>query len=61
MKRENHMGKSALSPQARNVLYIVIGIVILIGLVVMISSIGQQLNTLIDPNITPTPTLSTTE
>ncbi|MCU0480065.1 MAG: hypothetical protein MUE54_02495 [Anaerolineae bacterium] len=60
-KRENRMSKSALSPQSRNILYIGIAIFMFIGVVVMILSVGQQLNTLIDPNITPTPALSPTE
>ncbi len=42
------MSKSPLSPQARTALYIAIGLAIIIGLVIMVMSVGQQLSTFIE-------------
>jgi len=42
------MSKSPISPQARTALYIAIGLAIVIGLVFMVMSVGQQLSTFIE-------------
>ncbi len=42
------MGKSSLSPQSRRILYVAIGSIAVIGFVLLILSVGQQLSTVFD-------------